>query len=89
MYPNKPFFEEVAKWELIQLRLTPELKEGIHSWCRRRGLNVSCYTRMVYARTLENDHAISDPRMIQPIANAVRDVQDYLPVMGQKSYAKY
>jgi hypothetical protein len=43
---------------------------------------------MVYAKTLADERQMPDPRMLQPIANAVNEVNEYLPVMKHQ-YHKY
>jgi antitoxin component of RelBE/YafQ-DinJ toxin-antitoxin module len=75
----RQMFEDVSKWELIQLRITPDLKDDIQAWCRYKGLTLSSYLRLVCAKTVEDARMMNDPRQLQPIENAVKGVGEFLP----------
>jgi antitoxin component of RelBE/YafQ-DinJ toxin-antitoxin module len=77
-------------WTICQFRIPIELKRDLALWCRQKGLTVSTYFRMVATKTLEDERTMHDPRQLQPITNAVREVQEYVPVIvkynAQRNY---
>lgn len=80
-------YRDETKWDLLQVRISPDQKQDIKKWCLEHGLTLSVYLRMVIAKTLNDDKTMKDSRQIEPVINAVQEVYDVLPmILRQRNF---
>lgn len=72
-----------AKWEVIQFRIDPIMKQRIHLWCRSNRIPLSVLLRIVCAKILNiRENSFGRPtEATQEVDLAVTQVDDFVPTI--------
>ena len=77
------FDTDGEKWEMIQFRVDPDLKEDIQIWCKQQRLPLSVLLRMLIVKIIDNRRTYPgyQTEPVEEIKSACEDVLDLLPTI--------
>jgi len=77
------FDTDGEKWEMIQFRVDPELKNDIQVWCKQQRLPLSVLLRMMISKVLDNRRTYPgyQTEPTEEIKSACEDVLELLPII--------
>lgn len=68
-------------YHLIQIKTPIEKVRDFDLWWRNKGFSSrTSAINMIIAKILDNERVMPDPRTLQPIENAIRDIEEIIPV---------
>ncbi len=68
-------------YHLVQIKTPIERIRDFDLWWRRKGFpSRSAALNMVMAKILDNERSLPDPRTLQPIETAIREIEEFIPV---------
>ena len=77
-----------TKWEHIQVRVTPELKEKIKKYCTGDRPDMSTITRLFWIKLLVNaqemPEVMKDAGVTKEIDIATNEIVGYLPIVAKQ-----